>query len=66
MNAGLREFNNSNGKSRTFGVLMPLGYLLDIIQNAGIEYFLESEGVRCHWRHVDAKRMRGGVYNLRK
>ena len=36
--------NNSNGKSRTFRVLMPLGYLLDIFQNADIDYFLQFDG----------------------
>ena len=47
--------NQSNAKSRTFRVLMPLGTVLDIFDNADIQYFLEKEGVRCHWKYIEAR-----------
>ena len=47
--------NNSNAKSRTFRVLMPLGNVLDIIDHADIKHFLDKEGVRCHWKCIDAR-----------
>ena len=55
--------NNSNAKSRTFRVVMPLGAVLDIIDHADIEHFLQKEGVRCHWKCVDASW--DHVYNIR-
>ena len=47
--------NNSNAKSKTFRVVMPLGAVLDIIDHADIKHFLDKEGVRCHWRCIDAR-----------
>ena len=47
--------NNSNAKSRTFRVVMPLGAVLDIIDHADIKHFLQKEGVRCHWKYIDAR-----------
>ena len=34
---------------------MPLGTVLDIIDNADIQYFLEKEGIRCHWKYIEAR-----------
>ena len=39
---------NSNNKSRTYRVLAPLWYWVDIFRNADVGYFLRHGGVRCH------------------
>ena len=43
---------NSNNKSRTYRVLAPLWYWVDIFRNADVGYFIRHGGVRCHWRSL--------------
>ena len=43
---------NRNNKSRTYRVLAPLWYWVDIFRNADVGYFIRHGGVRCHWRSL--------------
>ena len=43
---------NGNNKSRTYRVLAPLWYWLDIFRKADVGYFIRHGGVRCHWKRL--------------
>ena len=45
---------NSCNTSRTFRILAPLGYVINIFKKADLDYFHAQGGIRCHWRDLEA------------
>ena len=43
---------NTNSKSRSFRVLMPLSYFVDIMRKADTQWFVDKGGVACHWKDL--------------
>ena len=54
---------NTKNRSRTFRVLMPLHYCLDVLTHADLDFFASLGGVRCHWECLEQPNT--VVYSLR-